>query len=74
MSGQLLIGKLMPPMGWAVSKKFGDTGLFGSQVRCEAFGADWAIFRDESGKPMAIVCREFSGAIQMKEFLENWGD
>lgn len=72
MAEQLAIGRLMPPMGWNTAKEFGSGPYYMTlRVRCEAFGADWAVFRDDDGRPCAVTLQDPEG---MQGLLENWED
>lgn len=42
-------------IGFNTAKEMGDEMAAYHHVRCEAFGADWAVFRTEDGEPLTTT-------------------
>lgn len=55
----LIIGKKYL-IGWNTAKALGDEMAAHSWVRCEAFGIDWAVFRQGDGEPLAATFEDLT--------------
>lgn len=55
-------------IGWNTAKLLGSEFASYSEVRCEAFGIDWAVFRRENGEVLA------ASFIDIGNFVNGLGD